>query len=85
MLPPNAELLPPIPDFITFLILIILAFILNITTYKNSQKARKYKRELDAIKSKYQLDEPDANLNKIQTSATVNTATNKNSKGDDAS
>ena len=61
-------MVPPSHYFIICLIVIILAFISNIISIKNSQKAKRYKRELDLLKHQYHLDEPDSNFTKTTTS-----------------
>ena len=76
MLPPNFWLPPPLN--IVFVVLSICVIGSYFLAYTNYKKARKYKRELDYIKSKYHSE--DTILNKPQISPKDNKTTNRIAK-----
>lgn len=75
--------LPLIPYWVMFWLLLSLATIAYIMAIVYYKKARKYRKERETLRQKLQSLEPDANFNRSQASPIDNAATISQSRGDE--
>jgi putative Mn2+ efflux pump MntP len=76
-------ILPPIPNFITFLLLIFLGFVSVVLGFHYYNKAYRYKKELDTLKLRIHMLGLENIFTNPQISASIKTTTNTVSRGED--